>query len=453
MSIFEKVKELSQLGEVTAGDKKEKKLVNRIKAQFENAFDEIRLYYYRVLNWSLKEAEIECEGKKIPNEYFTVLPYSPSADIEGRNYQIIPLNNLQELNIKYARLNEDIVPIFTLNDESLRKIVLKSRELLQNKPQNPPSIPAFFVNKDALSYLKGECRFYVNSKFTNSTGISIEGIINGKTDEKIYVTAHHDHWFNGEHDNLVGVSILSELKGDYDYEIHAISFTAEESGCYFESFSWACGSKQFVKTRKLDNTKLVISIDNISGDTINMFYTPFFAMPKFNGIEEVPYPSPYTDSYRFLDANIPTISFHSLRYKYYHSNLDILSKEESAKIEQTFLPILKQLLKNPPILNLNPEFIKNDILGLPSEIKAILVNGKISNILTLYKSILYPNGKIVTSLFHTLKGIKDAYYSEYLAIEDFGEIEYREDEAYYHYLNELYRREIERYVILLENFF
>ncbi|BCU70632.1 M28 family peptidase [Stygiolobus caldivivus] len=469
MGIYEKVKELSRFGEIIAGGKKEKKILNVIKSQFEDKFDDIKLYYHDVLNWSSREAEIQCESKKVPDEYFAVLPYSPSVDIETSNYRIISLNSLSELSIKYARIaklyDHDTVLLFTLNDDTIRKIVLKNRPLLHNSPQTPPYIPAFFINKNTLNYLKGKCRFYMKNTFMDSVGFSIEGISNGKKDEKVYVTAHHDHWFYGEHDDLVGVALLSELNHvrDSNYEIHAISFTAEESGCYFESFSWACGSKQYVKNNreKLENTKLVISLDNISSNNLYLFYTPLTTPLKYEDVKEIPYPSPYSDSYRFLEINAPTISFHSLDYKYYHSNFDVLNREESVLIEQKILSIIRDILeKYPRFSNTKIEFIKKELHNLPVELKSILTNTSITNrfaekFIGLYKSILYPNGKIITSLFHTLKGIKESYYTEYMAIEDFKELENIDYSSnnYTYYIHKLYKEEIERYIKLIsENY-
>lgn len=466
MGLYEKVKELSRYGEVVSGDRKEKYLVKQIKAQFEPHFDEIKIYPTEVLSWSNKELEIECEGGKVPKSDIVTLPYSPSADLETENYKIISLNNLTELNVKYGLLgNEGKVLIFTLNDDTLRKVVLKNRILLQNSPQPPPYTPAFFVTQNALKFLKGKCRFYTENIFKNSIGYSIEGISNRKNDEKIYVTAHHDHWFYGEHDDLVGVALLTELMNEkYDNEIHAISFTAEESGCYFESFSWACGSKAFVENnaKRLEGTKFVLSLDNIA-DSLYVYYTPVLSIPLSNNITNVSYPSPYTDSYRFLSAGIPTISFHSINYKYYHSSHDILTEEEAKMIEENIIPLIVNTLRNTRLTSLEVfmNYIKNQVIELPVEIKTLITNieGKrfdYNTILPLYKSILYSNGKIMTTIFHTLKGIKESYFDIYVALEDFGEIEHKEgsnEVNYFTYLNRLYREETKKFYALLSDIF
>lgn len=62
----------------------------------------------------------------------------------------------------------------------------------------------------------------------------------------------------------------------------------------------------------------------------------------------------------------------------------------------------------------------------------------------------------MTTIFHTLKGIKESYFDIYVALEDFGEIEHKEgsnEVNYFTYLNRLYREETKKFYALLSDIF
>ncbi|MBB5252986.1 M28 family peptidase [Sulfurisphaera ohwakuensis] len=448
MTLRERVKELSKYGELIAGDKKERLIVDKIKEYFE--VNKITTYInpQNVLKWEEKEIELECEGIKIKA---ISLPYSPSIDVETSDYQVIKINNILDVN-KYYRNNSNKILVFT-QDDLMRKIVLKNGTLLSHLPQNPPRLPAFYIRYKDANQIKGKCRFFLKSSFEESIGYTIEGIIPGKTEDKIYVTAHHDHWFKGEHDDLISVSILPELKSE-KYELHLISFTAEESGCFFSSFSWACGSYNFLRSNKID-AKLSISLDNLTLNS-KFFVTPGLFKYFKNAVQ---YPSPYTDSYNFLKRGIPTISMSDIDYPYYHSEADEISETENY---EEIVKLLNVFLSNE--ITINPQELVNVIFDtpLPIEIKELALNlierGKYNELLKFYGSILdLSKNTIQTYLFHKLVGINKAYENS-VAIEDFVELRnYCEDEIcsklYEKFLYYLQKEITNEYLIQLKNLF
>jgi len=413
--LFSRVKELSKFGELIAGDKKERLVIDKIKEFFEEKED-VQTYVYpqNVLHWEQKEIEIECERNKVES---IAMPYSPSIDIETTNYKVIKSNSLLEIN-KYYHFYKDKLLIFTM-DDYLRKFVLKNGKLLSHLPQPPPEVPAFYVREKDIPSIRGNCRFYLKSKFRESTGYTIEAIQPGRSEERIYVTAHHDHWFSGEHDDLVSVSMLTELKSDI-YELHLISFTAEESGCFFSSFSWACGSFYFLKNKKLDNTRLVISLDNVTQNS-RYYVTPGLSKYFPNSISS---PSAYSDSYNFLKLGIPTVTVSDTRYPYYHSEADIVNNDEN------FEPIIKFFNDNllSGNIQINLDELKNNIIGLriPLELKTVALNliekNKYNDLLKFYGSILDFNTNVIeTYIFHKIVGLQKAYDEDFVTIEDFDE--------------------------------
>ncbi|BFH73493.1 M28 family peptidase [Sulfurisphaera javensis] len=446
MNLTNKVKELSKYGELIAGDKKEKFVVDKIKAYFEEKKIDIYIYPQEVLNWKENEIEIECDGKKIDAISF---PYSPSIDIETNDYKVIKVNNILEVN-KYYK-NTDVISIFTM-DDYFRKIVIKDGKLLSHLPQKPPSIPAFYVRSRDVNKIHGKCRFYLKTSFTPSIGYTIEGIIPGKTNESIYVTAHHDHWFSGEHDNLISVVILPELSSKY--ELHLVSFTAEESGCYFSSFSWACGSHAFVRESNI-SPLITISLDNLTTNP-QYFVTPGLLKYFENNISS---PSPYTDSYNFLKLGIPTISVSDINYYYYHSERDIIDEKEN--FDEIIHKLNKFLATD---IQINKYELINNIfnLPLPIEIKTLAFNliekGKYNELLKFYGSVLELNSGLMEACeFYKLVGLKKAY-STAIAIEDFDEIKNNCEssecqELFDKYLSYLQRETTKEYIKVLKNLF
>jgi len=412
--LFDRVKELSKFGEIVAGDKKEYFVVEKIKGFFEEKKLQTYIYPQKVLYWNQKEIEIECEGKKIEA---IAMPYSPSIDIETAEYKVIKLNNLLEIN-KYYRLYKDKLLIFTL-DNYMRKFVLKNGKLLSHLPQPPPEIPAFYVREKDVQNFKGNCRFYLKTEFKESTGYTIEAIQPAKSEEKIYVTAHHDHWLSGEHDDLISVSILPELKSDL-YELHLISFTAEESGCFFSSFSWACGSFYYLKNKKIDNVKMAISLDNVTPNA-RYYVTPGLSKYFPKSIQS---PSAYTDSYNFLKLGIPTVTISDTTYPFYHSEADIVNNDENF---EPLIKFLNHVLTNN--IQIDLEELKNNLLSLkiPIELKTVALNllekNKYNDLLKFYGSVLdFSTSVIETYMFHKIIGLQKAYSESYVAIEDFEEI-------------------------------
>lgn len=412
--LIERVKELSKFGELITGDKKERTVVDKIKEFFEEKKLETRIYPLKVLNWKEDAVEIECEGKRVDG---ISMPYSPSIDTETESYKIIRLNNILEIN-KYIKIYNDRILIFTL-DNHMRKFVLKNGKLLSHLPQDPPRFPAFYVREKDIVNIKDKCRFYLNTKFQESTGYVVEAINPGHFENKIYVTAHHDHWLSGEHDDLVGVSLLPELSSE-KYELHLVSFTAEESGCFYSSFSWGCGSFNFLKGIKLENVSLAISLDNVTPNS------KFFTTPGISGYFQgnLESPSAYSDSYNFLKLGIPSVTLSDINYPYYHSDADFVNSSEDFN---WILHQLNNILSQEIKINLKElkSYISRFTLSL--ELRSVLFNlmekGRYNEILKFYGGILDWSSNVVEVYpFHRIIGIQKAFTQSYVAIEDFDEI-------------------------------
>lgn len=454
--IVDRIKELSRFGEIIPGDKKERKLASYIKKMFEKC-DEVNIFPITVLNYSENH---EISGReKLDAEY---LPYSPSVDFQGKLTRsvnecnesraiVFNINHLYEIN-KYYRLAliRNCGAIVFITDKK-RKFVVKTIPYLNLHPNPPPPIPAIIVPQNEISKLENQISVKAKVSIKESTGYIIEAIKNSKTEKKIYITAHHDHFFQGEHDNLLAVSILPEFSSN-NFELHLVSFTAEELGALgYPSFSWSYGSRQFTNKflQELDNIILNINLDSIDPKkpitkTVPGLLT-FLKELEINPNKEMEI---YSDGYSFIKKGVPSITVEGQLINY-HSSDDIVDPSEEIFITELINRINK-LLASPNIqINLNEvrDEIVSETKHIPLSMKSALVN-IIDNLnYDIYKELLKLYGGILridknfaqVELFHKIAGLANINGVTYLEGKPAIEISSFDEE----YLKEL-RREFEQ---------
>ncbi len=116
-------------------------------------------------------------------------------------------------------------------------------------------------------------------------GYNVIGIIRGKDEDKIILSAHHDAHYIGAVDNASGVALLLSLAEAYigkseklDKTLVFVSFTAEEYGKINTIYDYLIGSYYFFrdKIKDLRDTWLYLNFDGVgeSGGPIGLIYTP-----------------------------------------------------------------------------------------------------------------------------------------------------------------------------------
>ncbi|BDB97663.1 M28 family peptidase [Saccharolobus caldissimus] len=468
--ILERLKALSKYGEIISGSRTEIKIRDEIKKFLEDVCDEIRITPIRTLNWEQRELIFECNGKRFNA---ISLPYSLSIDIEAQvvgefdecknNVIKIKVNDLYEINKYYIRSVDSgcFGVIFTLDDK-MRKFIIKYGDLLSYKPNPPPPIPAIYVKASDFPYITGKCRILLKTSINPyATGYIIEGIVNSRNENKaIHITAHHDHWFYGERDDLLAVALLPEFASNL-YEIHLISFTAEESGAInFSTFSWSYGSRTFLqKIINLDNIILNINLDNIGENNIVIKTVPSMVtnIRKFYD-NVISIPEIYTDSYSYVKKGIPSINIESAPNPHYHSESDIIEAKDDRIINNIKITInlINRIINNNIEFNVKEmeEYLKNIMYNLPLSLKTYLINitDKLNqNDIYILRELFKFYGGIISldkpyanvKLFHKIIGIEEARSaSSKICIEDLGCLEkvkdYEEYNRYYsYYISEL----------------
>ncbi|MGC9105748.1 MAG: M28 family peptidase [Thermoprotei archaeon] len=416
--IVETVKRLSSLGEVIAGSKEEEKLVRLVKEVLEEGSDDVRVIPTEVLSWKEKAVSVDCDARAV------ALAYSPSGRGNAKIVEVRSLFDIPKEYMKAVDSGEEAVA-FTLNDGTLRRFVIKYGELLQYTGK-PPPIPAVFLSKRPE---KEECEIQVETEFGVSYGYNVEAVRNGKGDEIVYVTAHHDHFLRGEHDDLAGVAMLKEIVAT-KRTIKLVSLTAEETGCFFDALSWGCGARQFVRSIK-EKPLFVIDLDFPTKDS-RLFVSPglFKSVSKIVGdtliVERRP--QAYTNSYAFLRAGIPTITLSPAEeMPFYHSDLDSVKPEEDGVFRLQAEMVVK--IANEAVVSENEtlEDVTTVIDALPLELRLNLAMGlSLEKYLSTFRMVM-TSGRARDRPFGEVIGLTASFFDN-VTIEGLGHFSVPGDE-------------------------
>lgn len=349
--------------EVITGTRNEHRFVNIIARFLEEYVDEVKFLETPVSSWEEQECIVETEKHRIECR---ALPYTLPANIRGKYVSgeylhgrialrekpgnklvIIPFPDEPD-DAKYV-----VLSLYTLGAAGVifydvlpgryRRIVIVGDEDYSFSHGSPPPIPVVSIRKeDAMKIVKdtGAINLLVKTSIRhNSIGRTVVARIHGAGDEEVHVTAHHDHWFTGFSDNMIGVELLLHLAGLYGKtwngpNLVLISYTAEESGApYYTSWYWSWGSRYLLelmdKTNELDKIIADINLDAIYTRPLLVNGNPAL----LGCIDEIAkdYPLVYRghdytdfDSFSYTMKGIPALTLHSLPYMkhIYHTDLD-----------------------------------------------------------------------------------------------------------------------------------
>lgn len=381
--IIDMVKELQKIGEVIAGSPQEKKIVEYITSTLRNTGIDVKRNPITVMNWMSIEAKIRIgEEEYIP----TIQPYTPTSQVEGRivhvghglsrdelekiePYETIALvklhENLDYYETQYTNIMDQgaLAIIFYDPYPSRRRILVASGSIdYPYRPGKPLPIPVLHVTleegKHLLKKAEDKQRIEIETKTRvkhDAEGYNIIASIPGKHEDKqIILSAHHDHWFTGASDNLIGVAMILKLaeklsSKHYQNTITIASFTAEESGApAYTPWYWAYGSRKYVEEleqlNRLDEVVAVINIDAVARNPISINATGIELQSLLEVIArglnidyKVGYDHPYCDSYSFSATGIPATCINTLDNisDIYHTDLDTVEKLDPKTIEQT----------------------------------------------------------------------------------------------------------------------
>ncbi len=432
------LEELVSIGEVVSGSSKEKIVIERLRKEFEKHADEIIVHSIPVASWEEKYSKIIIKNILSSKEVSAIaLPYSTSSHIRGKllhikNFGFTKTGNIEgkivlaewakdpdEAEHQYLEALEQGALALLLYDRfpsRFRRIVVKGTYGYSFKTCSYTPIPALSLTReDGIKLAKlaskstVEVEIIVETKTNESSGLNFEAIFNGKSDnEKVYVTAHHDHWLTGVSDNLLGLCFLMYLaenlrKNSLKRELRFLSFTAEEgSGPGSTEWYWLYGSRWYVENIVLKRNmseeiyavfnwdavgkgKLVISASGVA-------YRRLIREIVGRNVK-VEYDSSYFDSYSFSKKGIPAATINTMNdlADIYHTNADVLENLDINIIKEsleTSKHIIEGLVEKKVNMNLKYEieFLRRTL----RKIGYVNVKGAYMNpreVIMLYKPI------------------------------------------------------------------
>ena len=405
--IVETIKELSKYGEVLPGSTKEKQVTEKVRKFLEEGSDDVTVIPTTVLAWEEKEVKVDCGVKAV------ALPYSKSGEGKIKVVRVRSLFDIPKAYIEAVREGAEIIA-FTLNDRTLRRFVVKFGTLLQYRGAEPP-VPALFMSEDPGT----ECYGYVKTDLREGLGYTVEATRNGKSDEFVVVSAHHDHFMSGEHDDLAGVALLRFIKSK-ERTIKLVSFTAEEMGCFYDTLSWGCGARSYVNGLK-EYPYFMIDLDFPDESSVLFLAPGVESVARITRLKVELRPQAYTNSYAFLRKGIPTVTLSPLEERpYYHSNLDAVDPREEDYLS-FFASEIEKIANRATVEEgekVNPLY--REIRNVPLEARIATLFLDLREVLKTYRMVM-ASGRARYRAFGELIGIVEGYDSR-VTIEDLGEI-------------------------------
>ncbi|RLF24074.1 MAG: hypothetical protein DRN15_04045 [Thermoprotei archaeon] len=396
--IIETAERICRLGEVVAGDDKEEKVLEIIRATAERSDFSLELKPVHVMSWREKFSSLEVwyDSHKLDIPCLA-LPYSPSGVVEAplifvgtgteKDYEKVVVEDkialvewykeeLDDVKIQYLKACEHGAAAVVVYDAyeggKLRRIVVTGVYDYRFTQALPPPVPIVSIaREDGLRLVdmlrKGielKARLEVHTEVRHDA-VGYNAIMRiGDGEEKVIVSAHHDHWLEGAVDNCLGLALLlwlmREKWHDLRRELWLVSFTAEESGApNYAPWYWAYGSRMFLKDLKelIDEILVNINVDVVYGHRVGIDAAGpelVKAVERILGMRNlshiVYYCEPmlhYYDSFSFLREGISTITLTGLPHfmSLYHTNQDKIGVVNYDMV-RAYASVLKVLVKS-----------------------------------------------------------------------------------------------------------
>ena len=350
---------LTRFGEVTTGSKNEIALVEEIRRIVEESADSNTVIEsVPVRSWREEYCFVECEHKRIR---CALQPPLRGGDVEAKTVIIasedVLSKRLEEVfnKIVIVSMPRDVDDIglislklismgvqgivFVDRIDGMRRVVVVNEHVPSYGQTSVPRIPIVVVSRNAFPILRNAERIRISARAVDREGVGYNVIAYGGGRERniLYISAHHDHWFHGYTDNIIGVSIAitllsTLLKRMKSLDIVFASFTVEEGfPQQLSPFYWLVGSRYHTRVNAediLDNVVAVLNFDAIYRPPVKLACGGFEALAAGYMVasDRVELDKIIFDSFSFSSLGVPAITFHTfeevLNSGIYHSTLD-----------------------------------------------------------------------------------------------------------------------------------
>ena len=355
-NIMDLASRFSRFGEAVAGSVEEHRLADEIMGVLESDADEVRVEYVPVTTWREEVCIVEVGGREIE---CSAHPPTPSLDVEARATVI----DIESVFSRRARVEDKIAVVVGVEDpddvaeassilksmgalgvvfvdehELLRRIVVCEDPIPRYGSSKPLSIPVVHVRNSARKFLSEgeEVRVFTKTRIRKGYGMNLVAEFHGSRDTLIYVTAHHDHWFHGFVDDLLGVGIAIEIartaREVVRKSIRLAVFTAEEGiPETVTPLYWAVGSRHHVLEtwrRDGDRIEFALNVDvPYRGVVAAVSGLEAMGVAKYMDLETDTYSFVY-DALPFTMLGVPSVTLQNLdsfiKSGLYHSDADAI---------------------------------------------------------------------------------------------------------------------------------
>ncbi len=326
--------------EVNSGSLSEVREVERIKGLIESYLKvKVRTLEVPLLTWRLKHLSLDPKP-----EVAATAPYVESSTVEAlwfkvegdatkpRAWRGFPEGRVAIVSepsnpddIKFAAIQAAEAGASALIVESRvapRIIVTNGYTGFNYNVGAPTPIPVVVVENGYSSKLAlhSKVSVSIDANTIEGYGYTMEAEVTGSSEDFFIVGAHHDRWYGGFSDNVIGLAqaiVTAKILGEHGLSVKLLSFTAEEYGALgYASWYWAWGSrfysKQLRESRVLERVALHINYDMASISPLRVSGSPQYVGSARGDSLERCCECAECDSFSLASAGAPTICMHSL---------------------------------------------------------------------------------------------------------------------------------------------
>jgi len=333
------VEELYNGVEVVAGSFDEVREVERLRGVMEShTGGKVRVLDVPLISWRLKGLTLDPKP-----EVVGVAPYIESSSVKAPWFRVegdatkpaswrrFPEGRVAVVrepanpdDIKAAALHASEAGASALIVESPsapRKIVTNGYWGYSYSVGAPTPIPVLVVEEGYSSKLDVNSTISIEVEATTveSTGYTLTLDLPGSSDDIVMVGAHHDRWYGGFLDDIMGVVqaiVTARRLQEGGFSVRLVIFTAEEHGAPgYASWYWAWGSRfyaeQLRRSNLADGIRLFVNFDMAAVEPLKISGSPQYSFLA-EGLEDRCCECPECDSFSLATIGVPTICVHSL---------------------------------------------------------------------------------------------------------------------------------------------
>ncbi len=325
--------------EVIAGSYSEVKEVERLRGVIESYIEgKVRVLDVPLLSWRVKGLTLDPKP-----EVLAIAPYVESSTVKAPWFKVdgnptkpaswrrFPEGRIAIVrepanpdDIKAAALLASEAGALALIVESPsapRKIVTNGYWGYNYNVGAPTPIPVLVVENGYSSKLEANSTISieVEAVTVESTGYNLLLDLPGSSEDIVVIGAHHDRWYGGFLDDIVGIVqaiIAARRIHEEGFTVRLTIFTAEEHGAPgYASWYWAWGSRfyanQLYRSNLVDEIRLFINFDMAAVEPLKVSGSPQYSLLA-EDLHNRCCECPECDSFSLATIGVPTMCIHSL---------------------------------------------------------------------------------------------------------------------------------------------